>query len=122
MNDENLEYIDDEPSATQYSRRKPYIEMEIDRITVQGKYRVMGSIVSVSDEAIEVADDTASLNVELTPNTVSPNLQDGMQVRILGYIEFEPEKKMKATIIQDLTKVDLDLYRQMRELELSLKK
>ncbi|MHA1304099.1 MAG: hypothetical protein ACTSQE_04565 [Candidatus Heimdallarchaeaceae archaeon] len=117
MNEENFFDGNNEQKKQKYSRRKPYVEISIDQINENGKYCVFGSVISVSEQSFEITDERGVLKVIKSPEVSSINLEEGMQVRVFGYVETEPEKKMAAVIIQDFSEVDANLYLQMKEFE-----
>ncbi len=113
---------DDNNSEKQkFSRTQPFIETNIADITTPGRYKIVGTVVNSSKDSFVIEDGTEQLSVSFT-DVIFEKPEEGDQVRVLGYLEFEPEKLLKAAIIQNLTNINLETYRQIRDLEFSLRK
>jgi len=110
-----------ESDVRKFSRTSPFVETTIAEIAKPGKYRILGTIVSIENDNIIVSDETEEIKVFLT-DPVKVEINEGKQLRILGYAELNPEKIIKAMIIQDFSDVSGELYRQVNELEKSLRK
>ncbi|MHA1952536.1 MAG: hypothetical protein ACXAAM_01825 [Candidatus Heimdallarchaeaceae archaeon] len=110
-----------ESEIRKYSRASPFVEVNIAEISKPGKYKITGSVVSFEGKTLVVSDETEEITVDIT-ELANQDFKEGMQLQILGFAEFEPEKKLKAFIIQDFSEVNIELYRQVRELEQSLRK
>ncbi len=113
---------DDNNSEKQkFSRTQPFIETNIADIATPGRYKIVGTVVNSSKDSFIIEDGTEQLSVSFT-DVIFEKPEEGDQVRVLGYLEFEPEKLLKAAIIQNLTNINLETYRQIRDLEFSLRK
>ena len=110
-----------ESEIRKYSRANPFVEVNIAEISKPGKYRIIGSVVSFEGNTLVVSDETEEITVDVT-ELVDQDFKEGAQLQILGFAEFEPEKKLKAFIIKAFIEVNIELYRQVRELEQSLRK
>ena len=110
-----------ESEIRKYSRANPFVEVNIAEISKPGKYRIIGSVVSFEGNTLVVSDETEEITVDVT-ELVDQDFKEGAQLQILGFAEFEPEKKLKAFIIKAFSEVNIELYRQVRELEQSLRK
>jgi hypothetical protein len=110
-----------ESEIRKYSRANPFVEISIAEISKPGKYRIIGTVVSSEGSTIVISDETEEISVDVT-EAVNREFKEGAQLQILGFAEFEPSKKFKAFIVQDFSDVNIELYRQVRELEQSLKK
>lgn len=110
-----------ETELRKYSRASPFVEINIVEISKPGKYKITGSVVSLEENTLTLSDETDEIEVDITA-LADQELKEGMQLQLLGFVEFEPEKKFKAYIIQDYSEVNIELYRQVRELEQSLRK
>jgi hypothetical protein len=110
-----------ESDVRKFSRASPFAETTINEIAKPGNYRILGIVVSIEEDNIIVSDETEEIKVFL-PDFVNVEIKEGKQLRILGYAELNPEKIIKAMIIQDFSDVSGELYRQVNELEKSLRK
>ena len=110
-----------ESELRKYSRASPFAEVNIIEISKPGKYRITGSIVKMEENSLTLTDETDEIEVDITQIS-DRELKEGMQLQLLGFVEFDPEKKFKAIIIQDFSEINIELYRQVRELEQSLRK
>ena len=104
----------------QQIRKKPYIDSNISEIAKPGKYRIVGTITDVLTESFILQDESGQIEVFTESPTTDLNEED--VVRVLGRMEFEPERKFNAKIVQDLKNVSLEQYNQVREMEKSLRK
>ena len=120
MNSDEQESIDFE-SEIKFIRKKPYLEINISDIPKNGNYRLIGTIESINGNELVVNDGSGQITVFLQ-NQPDFEIKEGSLVRIFGFIELEPKKQMNASIIQDMSKLDIDTYFQVKELENSLKK
>ncbi|MCK4895376.1 MAG: hypothetical protein KAS47_01105 [Candidatus Heimdallarchaeota archaeon] len=102
-----------------YLRKKPYCEINLSELSKPGKYRIVGTVTSVTDDAFIINDGSNQIEAILTtPQNLE--VKEGILLRLFGFIEIEPKKQMKVSIIQDLSAVDIDTYDQIKELEQSL--
>ncbi len=100
---------------------KPFVDTNIAEIQHPGKYRVVGKIVSMTENSIIIDDGFEQLVITI-PEEVNVKLEDGITIRAFGYVNIQPEKQMQTTFIQDFNRIDLDSYRKLNELEQSLRK
>ncbi|MHA1198250.1 MAG: hypothetical protein ACTSQF_02760 [Candidatus Heimdallarchaeaceae archaeon] len=100
---------------------KPFVDANIAEIQQPGKYRVVGKIVDMTEKSIVMDDGFGQLTITI-PEEISLKLEDGDTIRAFGYVNIQPEKQMTTTFIQDFNEIDLDSYRQLNELEQSLRK
>jgi hypothetical protein len=110
-----------EGELRKFSRAKPFVEVSIAEISKLGKYKIVGSVVSLEGNTIVVSDETEKITIDIT-EIPKKDFKEGEQIQILGFAEFEPNKKLKAFIIRDFSDVNIELYAQVRELEQSLRK
>ncbi|MHA2357834.1 MAG: hypothetical protein ACXABK_03590 [Candidatus Heimdallarchaeaceae archaeon] len=110
-----------EGEMKKFSRASPFTETTIAEIVKPGRYRILVTVASIEENNILVSDETEEIKV-LLPDLVDVEITEGKQLRILGYVELNPEKIIKAIIIQDFSDVSGELYRQVNELEKSLRK
>ena len=102
-------------------KAKPFVDANIAEIQRAGKYRIVGKIAEVTETSMVIDDGFEQITIILPENN-EINLKVGMQVRALGYVEMQPEKQMRGSFIQDFSNIDLEVYRQINELEQSLRR
>ncbi len=100
---------------------KPFVDANIAEIQQPGKYRVVGKIVSMTENSILLDDGFDQLSITI-PDETNVKLEDSHTIRAFGYVNIQPEKQMQTTFIQDFNEIDLDSYRKLNELEQSLRK
>jgi hypothetical protein len=106
-------------SERKYLRKKPYCEINLSELSKTGKYRIVGTVTSVTDDTFTINDDSDQIEAILTtPQNLE--VKEGLLLRLFGFIEFEPKKQIKVSIVQLLNDVDTDTYNQIKELEQSL--
>jgi len=105
----------------QFSRTQPFIEVNIAELTNSGKYKIIGTVVEISENSITIEDGTDQLTV-FFEESPSEKPKEGNLIRVCGYLELEPKKQLKAIIIQDMSAINLETYQQIKDLELSLRK
>ena len=110
-----------EGEIRKYSRASSFIETNIAEISKPGKYRIVGTIVGLEENLMVVSDETDEIVVDIA-DISNQDLKEGKQLQLFGFVEIEPEKKFKAIIIHDFSDVNIEMYRQVRELEQSLRK
>jgi hypothetical protein len=110
-----------EAELRKYSRTSPFVEINIVEISKPGKYRITGSVIKIEGNTLTLSDETEEIEVDITQIS-NQELKEGMQLQLLGFVDFAPDKKFKAIIIQDFSEINIELYRQVRELEQSLRK
>jgi len=104
-----------------FIRKKPYKDVILSEVEISGNYRLVGIIAKITDEDILFEDETGQIKLNLDP-MAKEKIQEGDRVRICGFLQLEPEKKMNVNILQDFNKIDLNKYYQISQLEKSLKK
>jgi len=102
-------------------KAKPFVDVNIAEIQKAGKYRIVGKIAEITDTAIVIDDGFEQITIIL-PENLSIDLKEGLQIRALGYVEMHPEKQMRGSFIQNFNNVDLEVYREINELEQSLRR
>lgn len=102
-------------------KTKPFVDASISEIQTPGKYRIVGKIASYSEESIVIDDGFDQLTLSV-PEDLNIKLKEGLKVRAFGYVTLQPEKSMNTNFLQDLEEIDLDVYRQINELEQSLRR
>ena len=102
-------------------KTKPFVNANIAEIQTAGNYRIVGKIAEVSDSSIVIDDGYDQITIIL-PEEVDFDLKEGLQIRAFGFIKLQPEKQMEAKFIQNFQEVNLEVYRQINELEQSLRR
>jgi hypothetical protein len=102
-------------------KAKPFVDANIAEIQKAGKYRLVGKIAEITETSV-VIDDGFDQIMIILPENNDIDLKVGLQIRALGYVEMLPEKQMRGSFIQDFNNVDLEVYRQINELEQSLRR
>ncbi len=102
-------------------KAKPFVDVNIAEIQKSGKYRIVGKIAEITDSTIIIDDGFEQITIIL-PENINVELKEGLQIRALGYVELHPEKQMRGSFIQNFNDVDLEVYRQINELEQSLRR
>ncbi len=106
-------------SEKKYLRKKPYCEINLSELSKPGKYRVVGTVTSVTEDTFIINDGSDQIEAILTtPQNLE--VKEGILLRLFGFIELEPKKQIKVSIVQLLRDVDVDTYTQIKELEQSL--
>ncbi len=103
-----------------YPKREPFRPINIADIKSPGKYRIFGSIISVSENSFEVNDGTDQIRVIPVETASIDEVSEGMQVRILGEFSGGKNKQIEAIIIQNWSSVDIQTYNGVKDLEASL--
>ncbi|MHA1592749.1 MAG: hypothetical protein ACTSUP_09790 [Candidatus Heimdallarchaeaceae archaeon] len=120
MNDNDSSF-QDFSSERKYLRKKPYCEINLSELSKPGKYRIVGTVTSVTDDTFIINDGSDQIEaIFTTPQNLE--VKEGILLRLFGFIEIEPKKQMKVSIAQDLSSIDIDTYNQIKELEQSLVK
>lgn len=111
--------IQDFSSEKKYLRKRPYCEINLSELSKPGKYRIVGTVTSVTDDTFIINDGSDQIEAIFTvPQDLE--VKEGILLRLFGFIEIEPKRQIKVSIVQDLSAVDIDTYSQIKELEKSL--
>ena len=102
-------------------KTKPFVDANIAEIHEPGKYRIVGKIANISQDSLVVDDGFEQLIITI-PEHLEIKLEEGLKVRAFGYVSLQPEKTMKTSFIQDFGDIDIEAYRQINELEQSLRR
>ena len=105
----------------QFSRTQPFVEVNISELTSSGKYKIIGTVAEVLENSIIIEDGTEQLMV-FFEETPAKKPKQGDLIRVCGYLELEPNKQLKAIIVQDMSAINLETYQQIKDLEFSLRK
>lgn len=116
---DNDSSFQDFSSEKKYLRKKPYSEINLSELSKPGKYRVVGTVTSVTEDSFIINDGSDQIEAILTtPQNLE--VKEGILLRLFGFIEIEPKRQIKVSIAQELSDVDIDTYNQIKELEQSL--
>ena len=75
-------------SERKYLRKKPYCEINLSELSKTGKYRIVGTVTSVTDDTFTINDDSDQIEAILTtPQNLE--VKEGLLLRLFGFIEFK---------------------------------
>lgn len=112
-------------STAEKLRRLPARERSIKEITSEDyRVRVLGTIVDVDEtNSSALLDDGTGRAVILFADPEQfYSAKEGKRVRVIGKARREEEVEIEVEIIQDMTKLDLGLYEQVRYMDEKLKR
>ncbi len=97
-------------------KRQPAVERRIKDIkNSDTMVRILGTAVEVREGDFTLDDGEGQIVVISDPEKVSL-LREGQPVRVIGRIFKDPEPVLQGEVVQDMSSLDLDLYRRVREL------
>lgn len=97
-------------------KRQPAVERRISDIRDSDTMvRVLGTAVEVREGDFTLDDGDGQMIVIADPETVSM-INEGQRLRVIGRIFKDPEPVLQGEVVQDMSSLDLDLYRKVREL------
>jgi hypothetical protein len=97
-------------------KRQPAVERRISDIRDSDTMvRVLGTAVEVREGDFTLDDGNGQMIVIADPETVSM-INEGERLRVIGRIFKDPEPVLQGEVVQDMSSLDLDLYRKVREL------
>lgn len=120
MMDNNIQNQLENEKKEKPLRRRPFLEINISELKL-GKYKILGTVVSVSEGNMEVNDGTGQVSVA-THDVLVKGIVEGSQIRVFGFFDENQSPPMKALLLQNLSGVEVELYHRVQELERSLKK
>lgn len=100
-------------------RRRPFLEINISELKL-GKYKILGTVVSVLEGNMVVNDGTGQVSVA-TQDVQVKGIVEGSQIRVFGFFDENQSPPMKALLLQNLSGVEIELYNRVQELERNLK-
>ena len=100
-------------------RRRPFLEINISELKL-GKYKILGTVVSVLEGNMVVNDGTGQVSVA-TQDVQVKGIVEGSQIRVFGFFDENQSPPMKAILLQNLSGVEIELYHRVQELERNLK-
>ena len=100
-------------------RRRPFLEINISELKL-GKYKILGTVVSVLEGNMVVNDGTGQVSVA-TQDVQVKGIVEGSQIRVFGFFDENQSPSMKALLLQNLSGVEIELYHRVQELERNLK-
>ena len=100
-------------SGFQY-RRLPALPKKITEINPEKdiRIRILGKVIDKSDEVLVVDDGSGKADIITTDLEVTVNIGDTVRV-FTRVLPLEDGYELRAEIIQDMTKLDLDLYKKV---------
>ncbi len=97
-------------------KRQPAVERRISEVSDSDTMvRILGTVLDIGDGDFTLDDGEGQIVVISDPQKVE-NLSEGQRVRVIGRIFKDPEPVLQGEVIQDMSKLDLDLYRKVRRL------
>jgi len=104
------------PNAEFQYRRLPAVEKKIAEINPERdiRVRILGRILDKADEVIVVDDGSAKAEIIASDLDVNANIGDIVRV-FARVLPLEEGFELRAEIIQDMSKLDLDLYKKIKE-------
>ncbi len=97
-------------------RRLPSIERKISEIEADDvRVRVLGFIIDKDIEnQVIVVDDGTGRAIVFVDEEVLKRLEEGQLVRVIGKVKKGETIEIFAEVVQDFSKLDLNLYEQVR--------
>ena len=97
-------------------KRQPAVERRIKDIRDSDTMvRILGTALEVREGDFILDDGEDQIAVIADPEKVG-SLNEGQRVRVIGRIFKDPEPVLQGEVIQDMGKLDLDLYRKVKKL------
>ena len=97
-------------------KRQPAVERRIKDIRDSDTMvRILGTTLEVREGDFILDDGEDQIAVIADPDKVG-SLNEGQRVRVIGRIFKDPEPVLQGEVIQDMGKLDLDLYRKVKKL------
>ncbi len=97
-------------------RRQPAVERRIPEVKDSDTMvRILGTVLEVGEGEFTLDDGEGQIVVIADPERVG-NLTEGQPVRVIGRIFKDPEPVLQGEIVQDMSKLDLDLYGKVRKM------
>lgn len=97
-------------------KRQPAVERRIRDIRDSDiMVRILGTALEVREGDFILDDGEGQIPVIADPEKLS-SIKEGHRIRVIGRIFKDPEAVLQGEIIQDMDRLDLDLYRSVRQL------
>ncbi len=97
-------------------KRQPAVERRIKEIKPSDTMvRILGTALEVRERDFLLDDGESQIPVIADPDRVQM-IKQGQRIRVIGRIFKDPEPVVQGEIVQDMEKLDLDLYRRVRKL------
>ena len=96
-------------------RRLPFVEKSIAEITQEDvRVRIIGTVIDKQENRMVLDDGTGKIEITFDD---APSIGANKQVRIMGrVIPMENGFELQGEIIQDITGLDIDLYKKVNGL------
>lgn len=114
MNEEGV--AETQSETGEFQRRLPFIDRKISEIKPEDiKVSILGTIVDKKGDIIVIDDGSGKINAIFEEPV---NFEVNTLVRIFGrVIPVETGLELRGEIIQDMTGLDMELYKKVKELE-----
>ena len=97
-------------------RRQPAVERRIKDVKDSDTMvRILGTALEIREGDFTLDDGEGQITVIADPEVLGL-FKDGQRVRVIGRIFKDPEPVLQGEVIQDMDRLDLDLYRRVRRL------
>jgi len=97
-------------------KRQPAVERSIAGIKDSDTMvRILGTALEVEGGNFVLDDGHDQITVIADPDRVK-SVRDGQRVRVIGRIFKDPEPVLQGEVVQDMSKLDLDLYLKVKKL------
>lgn len=97
-------------------KRQPAVERRIKDIRDSDTMvQILGTALELREGDFILDDGEDQIAVIADPEKVG-SLNEGQRVRVIGRIFKDPEPVLQGEVIQDMGKLDLDLYRKVKKL------
>ncbi len=94
-------------------RQEPFVYKEIADIdpNVDFRINIIGRIIEKKEDMLIVDDGTGNIIINLSSDTVMPNLKGNEIVRVFGIVLPTEPLQMQANIIQDFSNLNLEILK-----------
>ena len=97
-------------------RRQPAVERSIKDLRDSDTIvRILGTAIEIREGDFTLDDGEGQITVITDPDVLSL-FKEGQRVRVIGRIFKDPEPVLQGEIVQDMSKLDLDLYGKVRKM------
>ena len=91
MNDNDSSF-QDFSSERKYLRKKPYCEINLSELSKPGKYRIIGTVTSVTDDTFIINDGSDQIEaIFTTPQNLE--VKEGILIRLFGFKKLNRKNK-----------------------------
>ncbi len=99
-------------------RQEPFVYKEIANIdpNVDFRINIIGKIIEKKEDMLIVDDGTGNIIVNLSSDTVRPELKGNEMVRVFGIVLPTQPLQMQANIIQDFSNLNLEILKTWKKI------